>query len=391
MIPLRPLLHLSLGALASLSLLPDASALLVVHLPYDGTLVNAGSSGTLNDGIAQGDEVTFATSGQKLGSGALVLGGTDDWVNHGGTGASPVRGGAVRTTSVWVSTTATGLITPFGFGVNGTGSKWDMDVDNVNGGFEVGVGGGRMITSGLTLNDGNWHLLTATLPSISGTVNDIIVYVDGILLPDATTATTATNTNTNQFFTGRSMNNGAAGIVTQAFPGRVDDIAVWDSAFRAAEVKGLFDVGNNATLGYDAGAFDALKTIHDAGAGASGMVRHRTWAFATGLGNTAGLTEANGIFSLVLDVAAGTGLVSSGTGDAPPFVITAISRATNGDVTVTWNSVAGVDYGVEVSDNLATDTWLEIDDPRANGSTTTYTEPSIPPEKTVRFYRIRRH
>ncbi len=390
MVPLRSLRHLSLGALASLSLLPDASALLVVHLPYDGTLVNAGSSGIVNDGVAQGDEVTFATSGQKLGSGALVLGGTGDWVNHGETGASPLRGGAVRTASVWVRTTATGLITPFGFGVNGNGSKWDMDVDNVNGGFEVGIGGGRMITSGLTLNDGNWHLLTATLPSISGTVNDIIVYVDGVHLNDTTTATTATNTNANQFFTGRSMNNGAAGAVFQPFPGSIDDIAVWDSAFTASEVRGLYDVGNDATLGYDAGAFDALKSLHDAGAGASGVVRNRTWTFATALGNTAGLGEANGIFTLVLDGMAGTGLVSSGTGDAPPFVITTINRAPNGDVTVTWNSVTGIDYGVEASDSLAADGWQEIADPRATGPITSYTETGIPVEKSFRFYRIQR-
>ena len=64
-------------------------------------------------------------------------------------------------------------------GVNGTGTKWDLDIDNLNGGIEVGAGGGRNAGSGLTGLTGQWMLVTSTLPVTGGNVGAVKTYLNG--------------------------------------------------------------------------------------------------------------------------------------------------------------------------------------------------------------------
>jgi hypothetical protein len=66
------------------------------------------------------------------------------------------------------------------FGLNGTGTKWDLDIDNMNGGIEVGVGRrskcrNRTHRSHRQLDAG--HL--TTLPVAGGNVGNVKTYLNG--------------------------------------------------------------------------------------------------------------------------------------------------------------------------------------------------------------------
>ena len=115
-----------------------------------------------------------------------------------------------------------------------------------------------------------------------------------------------TTSNANDVTIGRSLANNVP------FDGTIDDVAIWDENLTIAEVKGLFDVADDGNLNYDAGQFDLLKVLHDAGAGFV-VIDDLTWTFASGLAGPNGL---NGN-TLILDqgnsptAPDGTGVVAS--------------------------------------------------------------------------------
>ncbi len=79
-----------------------------------------------------------------------------------------------------------------------------------------------------------------------------------------------------------------------------------------------------------------------------------------------------------------------GGGDAAPFLITAISRASNGNsVTITWNSRPGRNYTIEYSIDLKT--WAIINNSYpSGGETTTFVDTTAaPPNSQVLYYRVK--
>jgi len=101
-----------------------------------------------------------------------------------------------------------------------------------------------------------------------------------------------------------------------AFDGQLDDFAIWNEALSAGEILGLYQVGTNAVLNYNAAKFDLLKQAHDTGRGSASPISGASgpdlfWTFASGLGSTEGLRGSGTRFTLVLDGSAGTGLTSS--------------------------------------------------------------------------------
>lgn len=70
---------------------------------------------------------------------ALSLDGVNDCAV---VNSSPgVSGGVQRTVSAWVfqDAGASNLRTAVALGTNGTGTKWDLDIDDLNGGIDVGA------------------------------------------------------------------------------------------------------------------------------------------------------------------------------------------------------------------------------------------------------------
>jgi hypothetical protein len=291
------------AALAALtpSLYPgSAQAALVSYLALDT------STGlTLTNGAA----ITSGSQG-KFGD-AVNLDGVNDYavVNAG----NPITGTGARTTSSWVyqNAGAAGIKTVLSFGNNGTGTKWDVDIDNGNGivtnGIEVGIGGGRTIDTGLAGLTGSWSLIVTTLPTAGGNIQAVNTYFNGSIRTNSTVQTTAVNTGSTGEYRLGTLANPPPTI--QFFGGLVDDVAVWNEALTGGEIKGLYDVGMSVDLSYTADNFDLLKQRHDAAAGST-TIGPLEWAYATGLAGPAGLSTGPGGYTLILDPVAGTGLTA---------------------------------------------------------------------------------
>ena len=145
-------------------------------------------------------------------------------------------------------------------------------------------------------------LYNDTTPNTS----ELNFYINGTLSGNSQTTAKAINTvNSNDVLIGVGV---ADPVGTGYFKGLMDDVAIWNEALTAGEVKGLYDVGD--VLAYDAGKFDQLKTVFEAQAG-SVTIGSLIWSYATGLGTTAGLSGSGTDFTLVLNATAGTGLTST--------------------------------------------------------------------------------
>ncbi len=210
--------------------------------------------------------------------------------------------------SIWVKTTTTSLNTALSFGSSsGTGTKWDMDVDGVttqgNGVTELGVGGGRTTGSGVAVNDGQWHLITMTLPSGSTNLNQTRIYVDGAFqyTGNASVTIATLGTTASVFYLGSSANSPGF----QAFTGSLDDAAIWNTNLGDTRILALYNLAN--IVGIGAGGVDALFTSFD-GTQASVLAGGLTWTYeASGIGGNSGdvLNLGGGQYSVNLGSGAG--------------------------------------------------------------------------------------
>lgn len=296
------LLAISLGALP----LQSARANLLAHYAFDeasGTIAdNSGSLGSANDGTLL-NEAAFTASG-VLGGGLSLSG--SGYVN---AGYSPIAGTTTRTVNVWVKTQTTTLSTLISFGLNGAGTKWDVDIDGVNGGVaELGVGGARSVGSGTAVNDGAWHLLTAVLPSGATNLNQTLIYVDGVFqyTPNVSKPVNTTSGATTFFNIGDFVNTtGTRQYVT----GTLDDVSIWNSGFSATQVEALYSLGKVASL--DAGDVDKLLTSFN-GTHTDVTIDSTTWTYqASGLGGANGTALALGNGRYSVNLGSGAGFVAA--------------------------------------------------------------------------------
>ncbi|MFM1871598.1 MAG: hypothetical protein RL398_1020 [Planctomycetota bacterium] len=321
-----------------------------VGLDFDqltaGKYANAGSTGATNNGTPTGN----ATVGVGRFGQAVVLGGAagDEVL----AGASPLSGAQPRTVSLWARTSATaGLVTALTFGTNGNGSKWDMDIDCQNGGvLELGVGGGRTTGQGPALNDGQWHMMTAVLPTGGTDLNQVRLFVDGTFVYTGS-GSRALATGGGDVVIGRSAN---APTPIQMFPGSVDDVVIWAEPLTDAQVRCLHDVAVHPALQYAAADFEQLLEVYRQN-DPEVTIGARVWRRATGLVGAGGLTAlANGGFELVMDPATGTGMrvvhpasaVSIGTGCPGTGSLTPAIAATGAPV-------LGTSFSIDLADARA--------------------------------------
>jgi len=293
----------------------------LVDLDFDqltgSVFANAGSTGLVNHGLPSGN-VTLSPG--VVGQAVTLGGASGDEVS---AGSSPLSGAQERTVSVWARTSATtGIVTPLTFGSNGSGPKWDLDIDASNGGvFELGIGGGRTTGQGPSLNDGQWHMLTTVLPTGATNLSGVRLFVDGVF--EYTNSGNRTiNTGSGSVVIGRSANSPTN---IQMFPGDVDDVVIWSESLTDAQVEGLYDVAMDTNLNYAAGEFEQLLEVYRQNQ-PEVTIGGRIWRRTTGLTAPAGLTAlANGGYALVFDTVTGEGLatpaatfVTTGTGCPSP-------------------------------------------------------------------------
>jgi hypothetical protein len=262
----------------------------------NGTYPNA--AGPVNAGVPAGS--VRAVQGVR-GQG-ISIGPGNDRVVAGGLAISGTR---ERTISLWARTTATGLVTVATFGSNVTGAKWDIDIDGASGGrLELGVGGGRTTGQGPSVNDGQWHMLSTVLPTGATNLSNVRLFVDGALAYTGS-GNRALSTGGGDFILGHAAN----ADWFQQFTGDIDEVVAWKRALSDGQVKSLFDVTSDPTLGYSAREFESLLQVYDQ-QNPEVVLGNLTWRRATGLSGPAGLRviQAGVRYELVFDAATGEGL-----------------------------------------------------------------------------------
>ena len=162
---------------------------------------------------------------------ALSFDGLDDYIEV--TGYKGITGTASRTCCAWIKTIAAqqGSILSWGGELNG--QKWIFRVES-NGTLAVGVGGGYVCTTA-TVNNGQWHHVAAVLNDDgSPSVNEIRLYVDGLLQ-----GTTANTTQSIETIASRDVLIGAynnAGVLSMYFNGLIDDVCIYNRAIGIDEI-----------------------------------------------------------------------------------------------------------------------------------------------------------
>ncbi len=289
-------LKVTLFVVAAAVLAADCHADLIGYQSLDsavGLSFGAPDSGTNDASIVAGGK--FGNALQTDGAGDFAS--VDDV-----SGLTGKLGTSAKTVSIWFNQVdgTTGLRSTMSLGANGNGTKFDLDIDNVNSGLELGVGGGRTADSGAVLNNGNWHLLVVT-HGASATIGGSSIYFDGA--GRAVSGTRAINTNDTRWVLGTAANVGttSGNPSLQFFNGLLDDAAIWDEVLTLEEITALQFVGDSS-LGYSANLFDSMKQVHDAGAG-SVNINGQDWVYASGI--------ASNTTSSVIFGAGGTGLVWS--------------------------------------------------------------------------------
>jgi hypothetical protein len=166
-------------------------------------------------------------------NGALGFDGTDDYVEI--IGYKGVTSTAGRTCTAWIKTTASEQGNILSWGTEQPGQKWMFRTES-DGTLSVGIWGGYINTA-TTVNDGVWHHVAAVLTDDGDpSVDEILLYIDGILQTDATANTTQSiYTAALQDVIIGMFENG--GVSTSYFEGLIDDVRVYDRALTQPEIQ----------------------------------------------------------------------------------------------------------------------------------------------------------
>ena len=206
-------------------------ALPVAHWRLDGDALDwAGSShGTVAGGA------TFAANGEGegVGSHALVLDGSDDYMDLASHVSNFPLGDSARSVTGWFRAEAGNQRqTFFTYGPNVAGQRFSIAADRTQ--VLVAVSGHAWGVNGLDLSDG-WHHVAVTYAG--GDSDGISIYLDGALQAASTLVGTPqpVDTRTGAAAIGRSVGGDAH------YAGSIDDVRIYDAALGAEQVLALFN------------------------------------------------------------------------------------------------------------------------------------------------------
>ncbi|MCD6303505.1 MAG: LamG domain-containing protein, partial [Planctomycetes bacterium] len=160
------------------------------------------------------------------------------------TGYKGILGTTARTVSAWVKTTVdNGGIASWG--TNASTNKWVFRVQTSNGqagAIRTEVNGGYKVGS-TDIRDDQWHHVTAVLPAGSNNVNQVLLYVDGVL--EGTSAVQGHGLSTTSgidMMLGNDHNN-------NHFNGLMDEVYLYDRALDANEIQQVMN--SSGLTGYE--------------------------------------------------------------------------------------------------------------------------------------------
>lgn len=226
----------------------------------------AGNTGTLTNGPA----ITEGRLGQ-----ALSFDGSNDYVSvahDSALNAYPL------TVSAWFKTSTTGgirgIVNKF---LSSSNNGWNIFFDNSDNlcawyfkdasNYVYAGGGCTLNVTGL--KDNQWHLVTFVVDSSGGTL-----YVDGVSRATRSWTGTAGAVSTSQ-----EMRIGHYPSSSDYFNGKIDEVRIYNRALTAAEIKGLYDVGESDRVN------SSVSQAQGTGRLDSDLVAY--WPFDDGTGSTA--------------------------------------------------------------------------------------------------------
>jgi len=205
------------------------------HFGYAGN--NAYSTATVvADGQNNNGQAGYVTGNQPVDTGLNLIPGTDTF-----------------SVEAWIKTTSTADGTFFARSKSGATRQYQFMISGT-GQLQVELGMGAsnpekwFLTSGLTLNDGNWHQVAVVVPTNSA---NLAMYVDGALVANSQSATSVyggQTTSLDEGIMGRRNNdagydspaiNGNLPDTGQNLPGAIDELTVFHTALTADNVAWL--------------------------------------------------------------------------------------------------------------------------------------------------------
>lgn len=197
---------------------------------HHGTLTNMDAADWIGTGLPS------VSGGTRY---ALDFDGSDDFVIASGDSFKGVTGKTSRTVAAWIKTTKMSACIA-NWGVNTGGLKWTFrahDNSAAPGALRVEVNGGYQVGN-TPIIDGNWHHVAAVLADHTApNVNQLRLYVDGVLQGISVQLGQAINTGTTQVFrVANDFNN------NRKFRGPIDDVRLYDHALSSADIRALAGV-----------------------------------------------------------------------------------------------------------------------------------------------------
>ncbi|MEN6306278.1 MAG: LamG-like jellyroll fold domain-containing protein, partial [Anaerohalosphaeraceae bacterium] len=186
-------------------------------------------------GSAVGAPVLVDSSQAKVGNGAVKLDGVDDFIEI--AEFTGITGTISRTCTAWIKANSTGKEQAIlSWGNAASGQKW-LFRTQTDGKLAVGVWGGY-VYGHVSVADGQWHHVAAVLADDgSPSVNEIKLYVDGIVQTGTYNTTQAIDTVASQNVLIGSVYNGTAQV--SFFSGLIDEVRIYNQALTQEEILRL--------------------------------------------------------------------------------------------------------------------------------------------------------
>jgi hypothetical protein len=284
-----------------------AQSALIAHYPLDASAggTTPDTTGVNGDGAVNGGPTQSGTG--KIGGSFEFTGSASQFVGI----ADPTFGKTAFTASVWVRPDSLTVNQgPLAQWTNGGPSPRSHLIRSTNTGAI-----NAFVRSGGVQKGGTTSFPTETLSTTQFSIITIaydgqrlFTYLNGERSP--TVADFGAPSTIGEGVAGTSA-IGGRGSSERVFDGLIDDVSFFDALLSDGDVRALFTLADDSTLNYDASQADQLFQVHGQQI-ASANIGGRLWTRATGLTGDDGDLTASGLgFTLVLDAAAGTGVVNN--------------------------------------------------------------------------------
>jgi glucose/arabinose dehydrogenase len=188
---------------------------------------------------------------------AVTLDGTNDRI-----GRNPAAGisGTAITTDLWLKTTTTKAAGIVSYATSGSADEFHLRTPS---NLRVYVKGTASPATGVKLNDGQWHHLAVSWTSTGGAVR---VYKDGALAYSGTLRAGTTLTAGGALVLGQDQDSVNGGFETaQAYPGQLDEVALYRTALSLARVQAHRSAGLGTTCAVTATKAAAKAFLTESG------------------------------------------------------------------------------------------------------------------------------